>query len=186
MNKEELENILKPFRMYFYVIIGLLVTMLVLLIIVNGDNKKTLDTSNEEVDATSSEDYDVSKFEQVDNDKLFEAIAREGYQVVYVGRESCGYCTKFIPALKQAQEEFGYTTIYHDITKVINFSTGAISDQTTYDKIVAINDYIKENYGATPMVLVFKDGSYVDGWVGYAEYSKFESFLTSAGLSKKN
>ena len=50
-------------------------------------------------------------------------------------------------------------------------------------QLVNENDLaIERMSGYTPMVLVFKDGKYVDGWVGYSEADAYKSFLADAGF----
>lgn len=123
--------------------------------------------------------YDVSMFEALDENALIERVTNESnsdMQVVYIGRETCGYCVKFLPALKQAQSEFGYKTIYLDITTVT---------EDGVNKITALNPEFFEQFGYTPMVALFKDGKFVTGHVGYMEYSEFKAFLEESGMTKK-
>ena len=143
---------------------------LILNIVTNSDNTQTTNTTKDE---TENSEYDVSEFETLNTTDTIAKINEGGTQVVYIGRSSCGYCVKFIPVMKQVQKDLGFKTIY------INLEEVTTEDQA---KLVAYDSYVKDNFGYTPMVLVFKDGKYVDGWVGYAEADSYKSFLADAGV----
>ena len=154
---------------------------------VNGNGNGT--SSGNVVDNTGEEtelpEYDVSEFNEVDYSAFKKLIASKGTHVVYIGRATCGYCAMFIPVMVEAQEKYGFTTNYFDISKVFNFETSAIIDQTTYDEMMEIDSFVKENFLATPMVLVFKNGKYVDGTLGYQEISAYSQFLEGTGFEAK-
>jgi len=80
--------------------------------------------------------------------------------------------------MEEAQNKLGFKTIYFDLTQIIDFSANTITDTTTYEKLSAYH----EDFGATPMVLVFKDGAYVNGTVGYTDVDTYLSFLKSVGI----
>lgn len=154
----------------FYALIAIVVILginLVINIVTNADTI-SVETNEEE-----NSDYDVSEFEILSTTETIDKIDKGGTQVVYIGRANCGYCVKFIPVLQQAQKDLGYKTIYIDLNEV------TVDDQ---EKLVAYDSYVEENFGYTPMVLVFKDGKYADGWVGYTEIDEFKSFLAEAGI----
>lgn len=171
-----MEKELSQIKNCLYIIIALLIMLLFTIIIVNGDKK--------EVEEQTSIEYDVSDFKSVDFEGFMAATKASGYNIIYIGRSSCGYCANFIPVMKQAQVDYGYTTIYYDITQVIDFVNNKIIDEDQYEQILALDDYVEEQFGSTPMVLVFKDGKYVNGWVGYDSYDNFASFIEESGLTK--
>ncbi|MDD3453673.1 MAG: thioredoxin family protein [Bacilli bacterium] len=177
---EKIELSLNQIKLCLYVLITLMLVLIITVIAVNGDTK----TSNTNTEQTTGE-YDISEFTSVDVNGFMSEIKKDGYQVVYIGRATCSYCVKFIPTMQEAQEKFNYKTIYFDITQVIDFTTSEISDEEGYNKIVALDSYVSKNFGSTPMILVFKDGKYINGWVGYSEYDDFADFLTESGLTTK-
>lgn len=181
MENNEIKNILNQIKICLIVIAAILLVNTFILIIVNGDSYNDNNTTSTEEETA---DYDISSFKQVTATELYEEVKSSNYTVVYIGRPTCSYCVKFLPIMKQAQEEFNFTTLYLDIREVIDFTNNKIADQTAYDTISAYDSYVSENFGATPMVLVFKDGKYVNGTVGYQELSTYESFLTESGLTK--
>jgi len=163
-----------------YIIIALLFLNTILLTISLGDKKEST-TGTEE---TETLDYDVSAFISLTTDQFLNQVNESGYQVIYIGRSSCGFCAKILPVLEQAQEEYNYTTLYYDITQIIDFENQVILDEEKYDKILALHTYVDENFGATPMILIYKDGQYINGTVGYMEYSDFATFLEESGITK--
>lgn len=179
--KNEINELLKQIRIILIVI----ACMLLVNVIVTGMNtnqSRTYNTSTGDntAEGTESEeqnlpDYDVSSFTEITVDEMFTEVNNNGYKVVYIGRSGCGYCRLFLDALKQAQTNFKYQTLYIDLDKVT--SDGA-------SKMQAISDTLNEKFGYTPMVIVYKDGVYQDVWIGYDEYSSFEKFLTGLGMEK--
>lgn len=154
---------------YCLVVIAVILGLNLIVNIVKSSNNSNTTTTEETVNT----DYDVSDFETLSTTDTINKINEGGTQVIYIGRATCGYCVKFLPMMKQAQEDLGFKTIY------INLEEVTTEDQ---EKLIAYDSYIEENFGYTPMVLVFKDGKYVDGWVGYAEIDTYKSFLAEAGI----
>lgn len=192
MKKENYSGVLNKIVVALYILIALFAINLVFNILtttktfslssyIKGTTGNDANNNEEEEQG----EYDVSKFKAVSYKELTEEIKSSDYKVVYVGRASCGYCVKFLPMMLQAQEEYGFTTLYFDITQTIDFSTGSVTDQDAYDGFIGMDDFFKENFGATPMVAVFKDGKYVNGTVGYTEYETYAKFIEDSGIAKK-
>lgn len=133
---------------------------------------------NNQTEETENMDYDVSSFDSMSTTDAMAKIAEGGTEIIYIGRATCGYCVKFLPTLKQAQEEYDYKTTYIDLEQMTS------DDQQKLLTLDNEEKYIEENFGYTPMVLIFKDGKLVQGWVGYAEYSTFAAFLEDNGIKK--
>lgn len=139
---------------------------------------------NSIVNETQEEEteYDVSMFTSITTDKFVELFERDKKSLIYLGRSTCGYCVKFLPNLQKAQEEYGYKTYYLDITTV---------DDKGMKKIQKLDEFLKDNYGYTPMVLVVQNGKILNkevnnySGVGYTEYSTFEKFLKKLNYEKK-
>ncbi len=177
-NNNEYSGLLNKIKNCLYVIIVLLIINLFVIIIVNGDPKEeeVTDTTNQTTSQEEVAEYDVSMFEAIDVDGLKEAFNSDEIQVVYFGRETCGYCVQFLPILQQAQEEFGYQTLYVDVTTV---------DEEGMEEIQGLDSFLEENYGTTPLVILVKDGELIEGHIGYAEYDTFAQFLTDNGVEAK-
>lgn len=156
---------------YCLLVIAIILGLNFILNVVTNTDSKSTGTNN--IDETENTEYDVSKFDTLSTTDAIAKINEGGTQVVYIGRATCGYCVKFLPIMEQAQQDLGFKTIY------INLEEVTTEDQA---KLIAYDSYVEENFGYTPMVLVFKDGKYVDGWVGYAEVDSYKSFLAEAGI----
>lgn len=194
---------LKTIKRNQYIIMVLIAIVIVVLIVIgsgsskdrsysssnnNGNGDSTSGSSTEDQTGTNTE-YDVSAFKEVSGTDL-ENESKSSTKVIYVGRSTCGYCTAFLPALKQAQEEFNYQTLYIDIAKIIDFTSQEfkILDQKSYDSIMNLKTtdeykgYLEENFGATPMTIVMKDKKVIGIQVGYIEYKELKSFLNANGI----
>lgn len=159
-----------------YVIIALLTINTFVLIVSNVDTKKS--TASTTTTTEENEEYDVSMMNTVNVDKVLKLYESKSAQVIYLGRSTCGYCVKFLPALQKAQKEYGYKTNYLDITTVSE------EDQAKLLKKDNDEGFLAKNYGATPMVLVVKNGKLVDTWIGYSEYDSFAKFIEDNGFKK--
>lgn len=183
------ENITKSTK-YLKVIIVLLIAIFAVLVI---GVSKMFDKGTNETDANVEEtlaDYDVSMFEEIEA-KDIASKTKKSKQVVYVGRSTCSWCAQFLPTLQKAQEEYGYTTLYVDIAKIIDFNATEFKllDEDAYNTMMALtgdeySGYMSENFGATPMVLIIEKGKIIGAQTGYSEYETFEKVLTDAGFKK--
>lgn len=176
----EIKETLKKLLICAYVIIALLAINTIIMFISNVEVTKDSNTKTEQTEENT--EYDVSMFEKIDFEGVKSAFDSKDTQVIYVGRSTCGYCVQFLPALQQAQEEFGYKTKYYDIGDVTQESL-----QSNREELAKYDDddkFIDTNLGATPMILLVRNGKLVKGWVGYAEYEEFEKFLIENGFEK--
>lgn len=175
---EEIEKILEQIRNILIVIAVILLINVIVTSIGNGSKNNTTSTNPSSDSSSNNEqlpEYDVTSFTEVTVDEMFSKVATSGYQVVYIGRSGCGYCRLFLDALKQAQTNFNYKTLYIDLDKVTTEGS---------TKMKAISDKVSQSFGSTPMVIVYKDGQYKDMWLGYDEYSSFETYLLGLGMTK--
>ena len=185
-NNAELVNYVK-YSFYALVCIFVCVlisTVFVIILAVGDDKKETKSTTKNTVttnnNGSGEEDaeYDVSMFTQITAQELINLYNGSEKSVIYIGRATCGYCVKFLPALQKAQDELGYKTYYYDISTIT-------SDE--YYEIIALNDFLNNNFGSTPMVIVVQNGQILSanndnqGWVGYAEYDTFKAYMQGLG-----
>ena len=181
------KDILEKLYTQSKIIAGLLIAILVFLVI--GVSKLYSDgvVDTNKTESTNTE-YDVSMFKEISASDV-ESETKDKLSLVYIGRETCGWCVKFLPNIQQAQDEYGFKTLYIDIAKIIDFSANKVSDQNSYDILESLTgdgyeEYMKENFGATPMMLVIKDNKIVNAQTGYSDYETFESMLKDAGFNK--
>lgn len=177
--KQETNELLKQIRNILIVIAFILLVNVIVTGMNNNVNYSSGNSSGnntlESINNDTTTEYDVSSFTEVTADEMFTKVNESGYHVIFFGSSNCGYCKAFIPVLQQAQTNFKFKTLYIDMTKVTD------ADAT---KIQAISDDVKEGFGYTPLMIIYKDGKYVDMQVGYSDYSSFETFLTGLGMTK--
>ena len=102
---------------------------------------------NETVSDSQSEyntDYDVSMFTEI-KAKDIKNKTKKSTEVIYIGRETCSWCAAFLPALWQAQDDYGYTTLYIDIAKIIDFSNGSVIDQDSFDILNNLDNLLNDS-----------------------------------------
>lgn len=171
------------------IIIGLLIIVIVILIVGVSkmySNDETTSVNTQSAESDYNTEYDVSMFKEI-SAKDLKNETKKNLSVVYIGRESCGWCAAFLPNLWDAQEKYKYETLYIDIAKIIDFSSGNVLNQDAFDILSKLtgegyDGYMEENFGATPMVLIMKDNKIIKAQTGYTEYEAFETMLTEAGI----
>ena len=162
VNNNEIVSNLNTIKVILCLILAVLIVNVVLTSI--NMNKNVSSTNENTVEHDHGEEipeYDVSEFKEVSYSEYKKTIKSKGTHVIYIGRETCGYCAMFIPTMVEAQEKYGFKTNYLDISKIFNFEANSVIDQTAYDEMSTFNDFFEENFLATPMVVIFKDGKYV-------------------------
>lgn len=147
------------------------------------DSSKDISTAKKELcgvqtrvqnNTVANSEYDVSLFNELTTDELVSKISDGKKYFVYIGRSTCVYCIKYIPNLKQAQNEYNYTTMYIDLLKM---------SSDDMDKIKAYGG-VAERVGTTPMLLIFENGKLSEGSLGYTEYDILSAFLERNGYTK--
>lgn len=175
---ESTKDYTKILNKIFYTTLAIAIILgLMLIVNIVKDNGSSSSTNSTEETETTGE-YDVSMFTELTTSDAISRIKKGNTEVVYIGRSTCGYCVQFLPNLQQAQKEYGYDTVYIDLEKMTE------DDQKSLITLDNSENYISENFGYTPMVLIFKDGKLANGWVGYAEYDTFAQFLETNGITK--
>lgn len=172
-------DVLNKILLCLYAIILILIINTMVLIL--KDAKWGSGKAEDEIGSeTNAADYDVSMFTRVTSDSLKEATASDEAKIVYIGRATCGYCVTFLPVLQQAQKDYGYETLYLDITTVTT-----TEQQNQILELDNEEGFLNENFGGTPMVLLMKNSEIVDTWLGAAEYSEYAAWLEENGFAKK-
>lgn len=175
----------KIYKLLKLIVILFSATLIVLSIGVSSyinNNKKSETTTESEYNT----DYDVSMFKEIKASELKKNT--NDLSVVYIGRSTCSWCAAFLPRLWEAQEEYGYKTLYIDIAKIMDFTNnGEILDQKAYNIMIDLTGknyetYVKDNFGATPMILIMKNNKIVGAQTGYSEYEEFKKVLNEAGI----
>ncbi len=162
------EKLKKQIQMQ-YIIIFLLIVNIFITILLNG---------KVEEQKVYNDAFDVSSFTQVSLSEIEKYVNTTDYKVLLIGKPNCEYTNKMLPILKQAQEKYGYETLYVDQRTITQ------SDQEKFFKYDDETNFLQEYLGTTPFIIVFKENRMVDTWVGYQDFSVFESFLTGLGIEE--
>ena len=109
----------------------------------------------------------TGNFIEVNIDEYKDIIKSEGTNYMFVGRETCSWCTKFKQEIKNALKDNTFIIYYIDTDKLGN----------SLDPLYETDDYFtKEDWG-TPLTLIYKDGKRIDVINGYVESSELVSNL---------
>lgn len=181
---ELLDKILKLGRIIVVLLAAILIVLTIGVSKLYSINDTESTTSTEESEYNT--EYDVSMFKEISASDLKSETKGE-LSVVYVGRATCSWCAAFLPSLWQAQEDYGYTTLYVDISEIIDFENGGILDEDAYAIMMDLtgedyDGYMEENFGSTPMILIMKDNKIISAQTGYSEYDPFKTLLNNAGI----
>lgn len=164
-----------------------IISVLILIFVLAGDTEKAANNGNESGNGSEvAEEYDVSAFKEIKAQDIKKESKGKNI-LIYVGRSSCGYCIQYVPVLKEIQEKYNkYTTYYIDIAKILDFSgTGGVLDKEADEIMQKLDkDFMKSNWGATPLTLVVKDSKLVDSIVGYVPAESLETLVKDNGFVK--
>lgn len=109
----------------------------------------------------------AGNFIEVNIDEYKEIIKSKGTNVMFIGRETCSWCTKFKAEIKTALEDNDFIIYYIDTDKLGG----------NYDPLFKTDEYFtKEDWG-TPLTLIYKDGKRIDVINGYIGSSELVSNL---------
>ena len=101
-------------------------------------------------------------------DEYKEIIKEKGYHFMFIGRETCSYCTKFKESIREAMKDNDFMVYYID--------TDSLTGDNDFNELVATDKYMSENEWGTPLNLLYKDGeriNYINGYVPADELVKF-------------
>lgn len=96
-------------------------------------------------------------------------IKEDGYHFMFIGRETCGYCTQFKESIKEAMADYNFMVYYID--------TDTFKSEDEFNELVATDKYMTENQWGTPLNLLYKDGKRIDVLNGYVPKEDLIKFL---------
>jgi len=184
--EENNKVLIKLLNMSKIITVILVLILIVLTIGVSKMYSTGEDSYNNESETEYNTNYDVSMFEEIEASDIKKSTKGKT-KVIYIGRETCGWCAAFLPNLWTAQEEYDFTTLYIDLAKIIDFNSTEFKllDEKAFNTLNNLSgdgyeSYMSENLGATPMVLIVKDNKIINAQTGYDEYDNFKDFLDSS------
>lgn len=131
--------------------------------------------------------YDTSAFKEI----LGKDVVKESKNktiVVLVARQTCGYCAIFAPTITEISEEYDFQVRYVDLEKIVDIYSPNwdVIDQESYDTLVNLKavagfETFMDEFGATPMTIVIKDGKITGGIIGAYPKENVVEALKDAG-----
>lgn len=91
--------------------------------------------------------------------------------ILYIGRESCGYCKALVNVLYEASLDSGYAVLYLDSEKA--------KESETFDGFDFIMDQDGNSLSLVPTLMVFADGVVVDSHTGVIDGYKPNEVLSN-------
>lgn len=107
------------------------------------------------------------EFNKISYSEYKEILESEELEIVYVGREGCGYCQIFEPILGQIQNDYSIKFNYLDTDTMT---------QENYEDLATTADVFAGKWG-TPTLVAIKEGKVVSTKSGYVEYDVVKDFV---------
>lgn len=135
--------------------------------------------------------YDTSAYKII-NPSDIEKESKGKTIVVWIGRQSCGYCTMFEPYIREASSNYGIKSYYIDLASMIEFNAAQpyITNEVEFNLLSNLkgegkwDGFANENVGGTPLTLVIKNNKVIGGLSGYADTNTVMQVFAEAGLKK--
>lgn len=143
------------------------------------------------IDGEPDSSYDTSVYNVIKPSEI--AKASKGKTIVlWVGRQSCGYCGMYAPYINEALNNYGIKGYYVDLATLINFNVAEpyVSDEEEFGILAGLegegewDGFAAEYVGGTPLTLIIKDNKVVGGLSGYTDTNTIMSAFSAAGVKK--
>lgn len=150
------------------------------------------DTNNSSSNETANEEeliYDISKFDKIKASDISK-LSKNQTIVIMIGREGCSWCQRYIPVLQSVQEKYNFKSKYLDLSSIMDIRTGELIDEESYNILLNLSaeeeyeNFIIDEFGATPLTLIIKDNKIINAFAGYIEESYLSNILEDCGFSK--
>ncbi len=149
---------------------------------------KELKLKLEEMEGPSG--YDTTPFKEIKGTDI--AKESDGKTiVVFIGRQTCGYCALYAPIITKVSEDYDFQVRYIDLEKLVDIysPTWEVTDQESHDALVNLKttsgfETFMDDLGATPMTIVIEDNRIIGGVVGYVEEDTLIQTLKDSGFIK--
>lgn len=111
----------------------------------------------------------------VKDSKWKDMISSSSKQILYLGRPTCSWCSKFRPGLDNLKEQYNFEYIYVNTDEVSETELNALFD------ILEINS---SEFG-TPYTAIVQSGKKIDEQAGYVPENELFKFLQKHGFIEK-
>lgn len=202
--EDRIVNIEKRTNTIFVLVLITIVAILLNTIVMVNRTTVNKTVTEEETNQSSNSGYDTSKFDEITGDEI-EKLSKDNTIVVLIARQTCSYCSLYAPIITEAQEQYGFTTKYIDLTKMIDMSSSSlvVTDEDSYEGLfnvgadkkcvstavdqsgneIPCSDFIEKEFGATPLTLIIRDNKLVYAIAGYVDATTLSSALEASGFS---
>lgn len=106
-------------------------------------------------------------------DEYLDIIKKDGLHFMFVGSESCGYCTMFKEEIKKFYEEYKINMYYLDLSTI---------EEADYEKLLESDTYFATEQWGTPTTMIYNNGQRVDLISGYVDKDTIVSKLNNVYL----
>ena len=97
---------------------------------------------------------------EVSIDEYEKLIKEKGFNIMFIGRETCSWCTQFKDSIKTAMETENFIIYYIDTDKL---------GEEGFKRLYATDEYLTKEEWGTPLTFIYKDGKRVGVIDGYKE-----------------
>ena len=145
--------------------------------------------------SSASGEYDTSSFKKIKAIDIVKESEGETI-VVWLGRQGCGFCSKFAPVMTEVAKTAGVTARYINVLDFLDITTSpyTVTDRTAYDTIANLKgvDGVETHDAngtpkalrGTPATLFVKDGKVVGIISGYVSAEDLYAAFQRYGLVK--
>ena len=186
----------------------IIVVISMIILIANGSSSNSTRTSsntsnNSETESSSDENYSTAAFNKIKAQDI-ESVSKGKTAMIWIGRQTCGYCALYAPIVEEVQKEYGFTANYLDLYSIVDSATSTLADEEAYNILmdleadksckslvtdsngsaVECGDVLSSRFGATPLTIFVKDNKMVGAFSGYVQASELGSILESYGFKK--
>lgn len=113
-----------------------------------------------------------SSFKTISLDDYYKYIKADGYNFIFIGSATCGYCTKFKPEVKSMLLMEDVNMYYLDLASLT---------EEELNNLYASDEYFTTEEWGTPLNFLYKDGERVAVLNGYNSYDNLYDFMKNNG-----
>lgn len=106
----------------------------------------------------------------------FKAVKSNEAKIVYMGRPTCSWCSKFKPGLDNLSEQYDIDYVYVNTDEV---------SETEFNAALEALDVDASTFG-TPHTVIVKNGAKIAEQPGYINEAKLFEFLKTNGFIEKD
>ena len=115
----------------------------------------------------------ASELKTVNINEYLKLKDAKGFNFMFIGRETCGYCTKFKEAIKNLHKEYNVNINYIDTDSL---------DEQGMQKLVSTEEYLQNEQWGTPTSFVYYNGNQIDIISGYIDENALKEKLNVYGI----